>query len=265
VVIEGNLGGPVAMIASRKRSSTIAARALAGLALLWAFMAGFNAAAADEPFRALAPAQSPAGAAVLLVPGCSGFVARNGINHYEERAIALLRAGYFVLFVDYLSRRHLTDCAGGRDVSHAQVAADVLEAVQWIKGEPRMASSQLLAIGWSYGGGSVLAALKAMPAEPPLIRKAVLYYPDCRQATPWPSAGVSVLILMGGMDEVTPPAACERALKGLPANSLSTVVYPNARHGFDMRGLPERSEFGRLGFDRGAAEAAWAVTLDFLR
>jgi hypothetical protein len=44
------------------------------------------------------------------------------------------------------------------------------------------------------------------------------------------------------MDEVTPPTACERVLKGAPANGLSTVTYPNARHGFDVRGLPERTD-----------------------
>jgi dienelactone hydrolase len=192
-------------------------------------------------------------------------VARSAINHYEERAFALRRSGYFVVFVDYLRRRHLTDCAGGRDISHAQVAADVLEAAQWIMGEARIASGKVFAIGWSYGGDGVLAAVKAMPAQPPLIGKVVLYYPDCRQATPWPSGGVSVMILMGGMDEVTPPTACEHALTGAPANGLSTVTYPNARHGFDVRGLPKRTKFGRLGFDRGAADAAWAVTLDFLR
>jgi len=151
-------------------------------------------------------------------------VARNGINHYEERAIALRRSGYFVVFVDYLCRRHLTDCAGGRDISHAQVAADVLEAAQWIMGETRIASGKVITIGWSYGGGGVLAALKAMPAEPPLIGKVVLYYPDCRQATPWRSAGVSVLILMGGMDEVTPPTACERVLKG--ARPMASAQSP---------------------------------------
>ena len=96
-----------------------------------------NMAQAAEPFRVLSPSKDAPNPTVLLVPGCSGFVARNGINHYEERASQLQAAGYFVVFVDYLSRRHLTDCAGGRDVSHAEVAADILEAAAWIKGQVR--------------------------------------------------------------------------------------------------------------------------------
>ena len=220
---------------------------------------------AAEPFRVLSPSVGTSNAAVLLVPGCSGFVARNGINHYEERASELQAAGYFVVFVDYLGRRHLTDCARGRDVSHAQVASDILEAAGWIKGQSRVTSDKIFVVGWSYGGGGVLAALKAMPPGPPLLAKAVTYYPDCRRAMPWSSTSVSVLMLMGAIDEVALPAVCERAMKGAPPNSLFTVLYPNARHGFDMRSLPERAEFGRLGYNDEAAMASWAAVLDFLR
>jgi dienelactone hydrolase len=224
-----------------------------------------NMTLAAEPFRVLSPSGGTAAPAVLLVPGCSGFVTRNGINHYDERASELQAAGYVVVFVDYLSRRHLTDCAGGRDVSHAEVAADILEAAAWIKGQARVAADKIFVIGWSYGGGGVLAALKVMPAGPPLLAKAVTYYPDCRRAMPWSSTSLSVLMLLGGMDEVALPALCDRAMKGAPPNGLRTVLYPNARHGFDMRSLPERAEFGRLGYNAEAAKASWTALLDFLR
>ena len=220
---------------------------------------------AAEPFRVLSPSAGTPSPAVLLVPGCSGFVARNGVNLYEERASELQAAGYFVVFVDYLKRRHLTDCAGGRDVSHAEVAADILEAAAWIKDQVGVSSDKIFVIGWSYGGGGVLAALNAMPPGPPTLAKAVAYYPDCRRAMPWSSISVSVLMLMGAMDEVALPALCDRAIKGAPPNSLHSVLYPNARHGFDMRGLPERAEFGRLGYNAEAARASWMAVLDFLR
>ena len=220
---------------------------------------------AAEPFRFLLPSGGTPYAAVLLVPGCSGFVARNGINHYDERALELQAAGYAVVFVDYLGRRQLTDCAGGRDVSRAQVGTDILEAAVWIKSQPHVASDKVFVIGWSYGGGGVLAALKAMPPGPPLLTKAVTYYPDCRQAMPWSSKSVSVLMLMGAIDEVAIPALCDRAIKGVPPNNLQTILYPNARHGFDMRSLPERSEFGRFGYNAEAAKASWTAVLDFLR
>jgi len=229
----------------------------------WALTSNMTQAA--EPFRVLSPSKDAPNPAVLLVPGCSGFVARNGINHYDERASELQAAGYFVVFVDYLSRRHLTDCAGGRDVSHAEVAADILEAAGWIKGQLDIASDKIFVIGWSYGGGGVIAALTAMPPGPPMFAKAVTYYPDCRRAMPWSSASVSVLMLMGAMDEVAIPALCDRATRGVPPDRLHAVLYPNARHGFDMRGLPERAEFGRLGYNAEVARASWKAVLDFLR
>lgn len=80
---------------------------------------------AAEPFRVLAPSEPTRSPAVLIVPGCSGFAVRHSVNHYEERARELQAVGYFVVFVDYLSRRQLTDCGGGRYVTHAQVAADI--------------------------------------------------------------------------------------------------------------------------------------------
>jgi dienelactone hydrolase len=45
------------------------------------------------------------------------------------------------------------------------------------------------------------------------------------------------------------------------------VVYSNARHAFDVRGLPERAEypFGTLGYKADAAAASWAAVLDFLK
>ena len=238
---------------------------LAGLSLFVVAVLAASSTLAAEAFRMLTPSVSTSNAAVLLVPGCSGFIARNGSNHYEERAIELQAAGYFVVFVDYLSRRNLTDCAGGRNVSQAEVAADILEAARWIKQQPHLATALVFAIGWSYGGGGILAALAAMPAGEPMLARAVAYYPDCRGTKPWSSPGVAALMLLGAIDEVAIPALCDRVAKGVPSSTLRTIVYPNARHGFDMRNLPERTEFGRLGYNPEAARASWTTVLDFLR
>lgn len=222
-------------------------------------------ALAAEPYRVLRPSVGASHPVVLLVPGCSGFVAHNGFNLYEDRASQLQAAGHVVVFVDYLTRRNLTNCAGGRDVSHAEVAKDILEAAVWARGQPGVAAGKTYVIGWSYGGGGVLAALSVMPPGPPILTKAVMYYPDCRRATPWKSPGVSTLMLMGAIDEVALPALCDAVIKKAPRNSLRTVLYPNARHAFDLRSLPERAEFGRTGYNAEAAQVSWATVLDFLR
>jgi dienelactone hydrolase len=239
-------------------------RRLQCIAFAGAVMAA-NVSLAAEPLRVFLPSADTSNPAVLLVPGCSGFVARNGINYYEERAHELQAAGYVVVFVDYLAQRQLTDCAGGRNVSQAEVAADILAAARWLKQQPYVAADKIFAIGWSYGGGGVLAALAAMPPGQPLLARAVTYYPDCRGAMPWSSTGVTTLMLMGALDEVAIPALCERVIKGVSPNALRSVLYPNARHGFDMRNLPERGEFGRLGYNADAAKASWTAVLEFLR
>jgi dienelactone hydrolase len=221
---------------------------------------------AAEPFRVLSPPGGSQHSAVLLVSGCSGFVAFNGVNVYEERAAELQAAGYHVVFVDYLGRRGLKDCSGGR-LSHADVGREIVEAATWVKSQAGVAPGRIYAIGWSFGGGGVLAALATMPQANPLLAKAVMYYPDCRGEMAWSSAGVAALMLFGAIDEVARPSVCDGVVRGAPANSLRTITYPNARHGFDVRSLPERLQypFGTIGYNADAAQASWAAVLGFLK
>ena len=94
-----------------------------------------------------------------------------------------------------------------------------------------------------------------------------MYYPDCRGETPWSGAGVSALMLLGAIDDVARPALCEAVVNGTPSNAIRSITYPDARHSFDMRGLPARADypFGTLGYNAEAAKASWATALEFLR
>lgn len=222
-------------------------------------------APSNEPYRMVSP--SAGGAphpAVLLVPGCSGFAAVNGINPYDERAADLQAAGYFVVFVDYLGRRKQSNCG---HVSKDEVGNDILDAATWTRGQPGVDPARISVIGWSYGGGGVLAALRSMPPGLPTLTKAVVYYPDCRGATPWSAAGISVLMLLAANDDVARPVLCDPVAKGAPAGSLRVIVYPDAYHGFDERSLPARAQypFGTLGYNAEAAKASWEAARDFIK
>lgn len=221
-------------------------------------------ASSQEPFRVL-PAGAGRHPAVLLVSGCSGFVPFNGVNLYEERAAELHAAGYLVVFVDYLGRRHLRNC--GMRMSIAQVGADTLEAAAWTRARPDVDPARISVIGWSYGGGGVIAALGAMSPGSAAFTKAIMYYPVCRGLRPWSVPGVAALMHLGAIDEVAPAAVCEALARGVPANALKVIVYPNARHAFDVRSLPARTQyqFGTIGYDADAARASWAATVSFLR
>jgi dienelactone hydrolase len=74
-------------------------------------------------------------------------------------------------------------------------------------------------------------------------------------------------MLLGAIDDIAYPALCDAIVKGMPPEKLRTNTYPNARHGFDMRGLPERADqpSGAPGYNAEADKAAWAVVLDFLK
>jgi len=209
----------------------------------------------------LSPAASGPHPAVLLVPGCSGFTATAGINHYEERAIELQAAGYAVVFVDYVRRRLQTNCA---HVSLPEVAQDILDAAAWTQTQPGVDVSRISVIGWSYGAGGLLAALKAAPHYTP-IGKAVMYYPVCRGAGP-SSASVSRLMLLGEKDDIAYPALCKPVIDRVAADRLRVLSFPDARHGFDVRGVSERDgSRGAPAYNAKAAEVSWAAVMDFLK
>jgi dienelactone hydrolase len=231
------------------------------LAGFYVVAALLSPAAADEDgWRVLAPGRNGLHPAVLLVPGCSGFAANNGINTYDARAAELQAAGFFVVYVDYVGKRMQSNCA---HVGLSEVAGDIVEAATWAAGHAGVDPGRIFVIGWSYGAGGVLTMLRAAGMDAPVAR-AVMYYPVCRGAVPW-SGNVSGLMLLGAADGIAYPNLCDAVAKGMPPEKLRVVTYPNARHGFDMRGLPENSASGASGYNEEAADASWATVMEFLK
>jgi dienelactone hydrolase len=243
------------LILNRQRWLVPACAALSMLLL------SMHESAADQTFRILSPPGDTPHPAVLLVPGCSGFVANGGVNSYDEHAADLQAAGYVVVFVDYVGRRLQTNCA---NISLTEVGTDIMDAASWARTQSGIDGGRVFVIGWSYGSGGVLAALKAMPPQP-LISKAVMYYPVCRGASPW-SVDVVGLMLLGGKDDIASPTLCKPVVGGVAADRLTVITYPEARHGFDMRGVQGRADQpGAPVYNPEAAKASWATVLDFLK
>jgi dienelactone hydrolase len=254
---------------TRARQQGIAQMAIRALsfigcisAVLLALSRPAPVAASEETYRTLLPSGAAPHPAVLIVPGCSGFAATTGTSIYDERGADLQAAGYLVVFVDYVGRRLQNNCA---HVSQSEVSTDILEAANWTRDQPGVDASRIFVIGWSYGAGGVLAALKAMPANPS-ITKAVMYYPVCRGAGRWPTT-VPGLMLLGAADDVASPALCAAVAKGVPTESLRVITYTNARHGFDQRGLPEGNDqpAGTPVHNAEASVASWTAVREFLQ
>jgi dienelactone hydrolase len=219
---------------------------------------------AQSGYKSFAPAGSGPFPAVVFVSGCSGFKPFGNVNMYDEKAEQLRREGYLVIFVDYLGRRGLANCAGKTIFDDA--GKDVLEAARWLRSQPNVDRARINVIGWSYGGGVVLAALRQLAATESAFHRAVLLYPDCRPLQSI-KARVPVLALFAGQDDVAPVAKCAPLATALPAGTFRHVTYESARHGFDARGLPAKTQYayGTIGYDAQADRAAWAEISAFLK
>lgn len=230
-------------------------------------VASVSAQAPDAGYRMFRPDTPGSHPAVALVSGCDGFRPPMAPALYERRAEHLRSLGHVVIFVDYLGRRALQTCAG--PITHDGAARDLVAAARWLGSQASVDPSRITAMGWSFGGRAVLAALARHGDVPLGFSRAVVYYPDCRGLGPW-KAAVPILMLLGGADDMTPAGLCQEALKRVPgpaAAVVKIVVYPGALHAFDVPELPARMRLGfaTIGHHPTAAAAARKEVEQFLR
>jgi len=181
----------------------------------------------------------PAGAgpfpAVVLLHGCSGI----GASIYAW-ARWLRDAGYVALVVNSLGPRYTRSvCVVGGHPTDRDQALDAFGALLHLRSLPWVNPKRIAVIGWSHGGGAVFVAASAPFVNEvlPLIggfQAAVALYPPCGM---FPSRGIAapMLILMGSVDDWTPPAVCETRVPPLLATGAPLLfhVYPDATHAFD--------------------------------
>jgi dienelactone hydrolase len=173
--------------------------------------------------------------------------------------------GYVVLFADALGRRGLKSCFSGR-INRRDAGKDVVAAATWLKSQPFVDPARISALGWSFGGGAILAALADHSQEQLGFTRAVVYYPACRWLRSWKNT-TPVLMLLAGADDVAPGDECEEVVRNSATPSaVKIVIYSGAQHAFDVSELPARMKypFGTLGHDPRAAAAAQREIDQFL-
>ena len=198
----------------------------------------FGQSTPTPPYRMVRPQGPGPHPALLFVSGCSGFAPDSAPDHYPRVAREFAARGFVVVFVDYLAARDRKSCGGM--VGPGDAAKDILAAARYASAQPFIRAGDVSVIGWSMGGGGVLAAISALPAgRAAPFRRAVAYYPVCWGIdAPWRVA-VPLLMLLAGRDEVSSTPACHQLVKRLgEGQPIEVRVYPAARHAFDVPDLP---------------------------
>ncbi len=188
--------------------------------------------AQDGPAQEVFLPKSDSGPVVVVVSG------QSGTPHYRKFAREVAALGYYTVLID------------GKDIlTRVQDGAKNLRTVvSKAQASPKGSPDKAMVIGFSQGGGGVLAHAVAMPD---LLKAAVVYYP----ATSWARniAGVvgriqiPILVLAAERDYynncclVESMREMESAAKGRQV-PLELVVYPKAEHGFNLDGPSFRGD-----------------------
>lgn len=197
-----------------------------------------------EPVRLIGYMARPPGmgpfSAVVLLHGCGGF--HSSMISWADR---LSRFGYAALAVDSFGPRGIDNHCGG---GFTDQPSDGYAALRYLSTKTFVRASHVAVMGFSMGGGSVLASLEKGFMEqlyPEKFRAGIAFYPPCQYAS-----GIMtgpVLVLIGSADDWTPSSSCEAMAAGRPElgaprtpgdrSSIELVVFPGVHHSFDSLDL----------------------------
>ncbi|MGE0724221.1 MAG: dienelactone hydrolase family protein [Alphaproteobacteria bacterium] len=233
-------------------------------------LAAAPATAVELPMTVARPDGPGPFPAVVILHDCSGLGPRSSGSPGRWSTL-LTAAGYVTAMPDSFTPRGRPDgvCAFDRGprIPPSLRAEDAHAAMAHLRTLPFVDPARIAVMGGSHGGTSTLHAASIAPGGAPGFAAAIALYPACRLA-PEPFAPLSPLtILIGGADDWSPAAHCERltAPAAAAGRPFDLVVYPGAHHAFDSRApvryVAERRNVnapsGR-GATTGGDPAAWA-------
>lgn len=182
------------------------------------------------------PVTSRRAPAVVLMHGCGG-VSRT--HHAWARTTR--DWGYAALVLDSFAARGVRAVCETGGLTSEQRVEDAFAAIRTLARHPSIDAQRVALVGFSHGGGTVLAAAApriarsyATPGTPP-YRALVAFYPRCEGRYPGTPVAAPLRIHIGALDDWTPAPPCEllvAALQRAGADARITV-YPDSHHGFD--------------------------------
>lgn len=219
---------------------------------------------------------------LVAMPGCSGIAFTDAAveaahpdlreddrlfrRHYLQMSERLSNHGFAVLLINVHAVEGVLTACGG-EIEAERIAAYIDESIGWAQTLSFVDPMQLHVIGWSMGGGGVMAWLHGPRSSAPAVNSLIAVYPACRGREDL-TISAPVLMLLGGADDIAEPSVCKALVERSPIQaSISTHIYPGARHGFDIVDAPPMlaiNDSMSVGYHKDAAEAAWLEILSFL-
>ncbi|MBS0518221.1 MAG: dienelactone hydrolase family protein [Proteobacteria bacterium] len=200
--------------------------------------------------------------AVVLMHGCGGWQPAVRFS-LQEHATDLQSRGYVVFNLDSFGPRYYSGdemCASNAKLLRALKyrTSDAFDAARYLAGLPFVDRRNIFLMGQSNGGSVAMRAAEAdivhtyAPAPTDVRFRAIAaYYPWCGVYRSNVSLSAPVQIFSGGQDNWVSAEECTSVrVKGA---QLDVVVYPQARHSFDVELIPQQYMGFLIGKDPVAA------------
>jgi dienelactone hydrolase len=221
--------------------------------------------------------------AVVLHHSCGGL--RSEIITHAKQFLA---QGYVVFVLDSLGPRWLkTTCFPNDKMTISRGTKDAFQALSHLKKFPLVDSSRVAHLGFSWGGivGLMLSSQEVASVLSTGERYAgvVSYYPMCfsppRANSPAsyeflrPDVDKPLLVLMGDLDNETPPSDCTPRIDSLKAKNapVESHLYPEATHCWDCISLNNQRKVDFKGntivyrYNKAVTEDAAKRTFEFFK
>ncbi len=233
---------------------------MAIVAALAAFASACGAASTPVRFDALTPGAPLAINATLVRPRGDGpfpaVVQLHGCAGLEPQSYRWARwlseRGFVALVVDSFGPRGVKgDCRTGPDEPPITARFDdAMGALKYLQSQSFVRGDRIAAIGWSQGGvyamsvvnGPSIERARRRGVELPAVgfAAAVGISPGGCASLAGEQAIRPLLVLIGGADDWTPAATCQRMVEAMRSRGadVSIVIYPGAYHYFDVEGRP---------------------------
>jgi dienelactone hydrolase len=189
--------------------------------------------------------------AVVMMHGCGGAYGKDGeLGPRHLMWGELLAAkGYVVLMLDSFTSRGVKELCTqkftARTLKEADRVGDAYAALAWLQERTDVDGKRIGLLGWSHGGGSVLATINWAPPKGTGFAAGVSFYPGCTTKAKVPEKFqpyAPLLVLIGESDDWTPAAPCKALTAAVAArgDSMQIVTYPDTYHDFDNPGITEQ-------------------------